>query len=220
MRIVYVVDVHDRTELVADAVAAAGPIELLIVGGDITTGGTPEDAKHAIHQWLPLTPKLLAVAGNMDSAAIDAQLAELEVSLDRRAITVHGVGIYGVSAAPHSHLQTPYELSEDELAGRIDIAFDQLEASRLRIFCPHAPPHGTACDQLGNGQHVGSTAVRNHIEATQPNLVLCGHIHEARKTDHIGESKIVNPGPLMRGYYAVVDVDADLQVVASHVEVA
>jgi Icc-related predicted phosphoesterase len=219
MRIVYVVDVHDRSELVADAVAAAAPIELLIVGGDITTGGTPGDAKRAIHEWLSLTPRLLALAGNMDSAAIDVQLAELGVALDRRAVTINGVGIYGVSAAPLSHLQTPYELSEDELAGRIDIAFDQLEPARLRIFCPHAPPHGTTCDQLENGQHVGSTAVRNHIEATHPNLVLCGHIHEARATDHIGTSEIVNPGPLMRGYYAVVDTDADLQVELRRLEV-
>jgi uncharacterized protein len=219
MRIVYVVDVHDRTELVADAVAAAGPIEVLIVGGDITTGGTPGRAERAIDQWLPLTPRLLAVAGNMDSAAIDAQLAERGVSIDRRAVTVDGVGIYGVSTAPLSHLQTPYELSEDELANRIDIAFDQLGASRLRIFCPHAPPHGTACDQLESGEHVGSTAVRNHIEATHPDLVLCGHIHEARATDHIGTSEIVNPGPLMRGYYAVVDINDDLQVEARRLEV-
>jgi uncharacterized protein len=76
----------------------------------------------------------------------------------------------------------------------------------VRIFCPHAPPHGTACDRLANGEHVGSTVVRAFVEREQPDLVLCGHIHESRGTDTIGRSRIVNPGPVPAGHYAVVDV--------------
>jgi Icc-related predicted phosphoesterase len=54
---------------------------------------------------------------------------------------------------------------------------------------------------------VGSSVIRTFIEREQPDLVLCGHIHESRGVDEIGETQIVNPGPVAEGHYAVVDVD-------------
>jgi uncharacterized protein len=210
--IAYVVDVHDRFEAVPEAIALIGAVDLLIVGGDITTGGTPDDAAAAIERWKPLAPRLLALAGNMDSTAIDARLAELGVSLDARGYAFSDVGVCGVSAAPLSPLRTPYELDDEELERRVESAFAAVADCRFRIFCPHAPPEGTACDRLRDGRHVGSAVVRSFIEREQPDLVLCGHIHEARGVDEIGRTRIVNPGPVAAGHYAVVDVDDEFSV--------
>jgi Icc-related predicted phosphoesterase len=210
--IAYVVDVHDRFEAVPEAIADIGTVDLLIVGGDITTGGTPDNAEAAIERWKPLAPRLLALAGNMDSAAIDARLAELGVALDARGVVFGDVGVCGVSAAPHSPLRTPYELDDKELERRADDAFAAVAGCRVRIFCPHAPPEGTACDRLRDGRHVGSVVVRRIVEREQPDLVLCGHIHEARGVDEIGRTRIVNPGPVTAGHRAVVAVDDELSV--------
>jgi Icc-related predicted phosphoesterase len=210
--IAYVVDVHDRFEAVPEAIADIGTVDLLIVGGDITTGGTPDNAEAAIERWTPLAPRLLALAGNMDSAAIDARLAELGVALDARGVVFGDVGVCGVSAAPHSPLRTPYELDDKELERRADDAFAAVAGCRVRIFCPHAPPEGTACDRLRDGRHVGSVVVRRIVEREQPDLVLCGHIHEARGVDEIGRTRIVNPGPVTAGHRAVVAVDDELSV--------
>jgi uncharacterized protein len=210
--IAYVVDVHDRFEAVPEAIADIGPVDLLIVGGDITTGGTPDDAEAAIEQWKPLAPRLLALAGNMDSAAIDARLADLGVGLDATGIVLGEVGVCGVSAAPLSPLRTPYELDDEELERRIESAFAAVAECRVRIFCPHAPPEGTVCDRLRDGRHVGSVVVRRIVEREQPDLVLCGHIHEARGVDEIGQTRIVNPGPVAAGHYAVLDVDGELSI--------
>jgi hypothetical protein len=212
MKIAYLVDVHDRFDAVPRALALIGAVDLLIVGGDITTGGTPDDAARAIEEWRPLAPNLLALAGNMDSPAIDARLAELGVTLDGRGTAYGDVGVFGVSAAPVSPLRTPYELDEDELARRIAAGFEAVKSCRVRIFCPHAPPRGTACDRLRSGEHVGSAAVRTFVESEQPDLVLCGHIHESRGTDRIGRTRVVNPGPVAGGHYAVVEVDAEVAV--------
>lgn len=206
MRIAYLVDVHDRIDAVPRALAETGDVDLLILGGDITTGGTPDDAERAIESWLPLAPRLLAVAGNMDSAAIDARLAELGVALDGRGIALDDVGVFGVSASPPSPLHTPYEVPEDELRRRIEAGFAEVSGCRLKIFCPHAPPSRTACDRLRSGEHVGSEAVRAFVEREQPDVVLCGHIHEARGRDAIGRSVVLNPGPALAGHYAVLDV--------------
>jgi Icc-related predicted phosphoesterase len=212
MRLAYVVDVHDRFEAVSLALAEIGPIDVLVVGGDLTNLGTPAAVTRAIESWQLEAPQLLAVAGNMDSPAIDARLVELGVSLDGRGVVIGELGLAGVSAAPHSPLHTPYELPDSELGRRAEIGLAAVRASRVRIFCPHAPPQGTACDLLRSGEHVGSPTLRAIVEREQPDLVLCGHIHESRGEDMIGVTRVVNPGPVASGHYAVVDVADEISV--------
>jgi len=212
MRILYVVDIHDRFDAVPRALAEIGPVDVLVVGGDITTLGSPDDAERAIESWRPLAPRLLAVAGNMDSPAIDARLVELGVSLDGRGVVLGEVGISGVSASPHSSLHTPHEIPDEELARRAAAGLAEVRDCRFRIFCPHAPPHGTACDRLRSGEHVGSPALRVLVEREQPDLVLCGHIHESRGEDTIGATRVVNPGPVASGHYVLVEVGETISV--------
>lgn len=212
MKIIYIVDVHKNYAAVTKAVAAAGGAELLIVGGDITTAGTADEVTVAVEGWRPLASRLLAVAGNMDSAAIDARLASLGVALDGRGVVIGDVGFFGVSAGPKSPLHTPYEITEEQIAARIGAGFAEVKNCRVKIFCPHAPPKDTTCDRIHSGLHVGSTAVRAFIEREQPDLVLCGHIHESRGEDRIGKTRVVNPGPVSAGHYAVVEVAETLTV--------
>jgi uncharacterized protein len=212
MRIVYVVDVHDRFESVPHALDGLGEVDLLVVGGDITTFGTAEDAERAIELWHPLAPRVLAVAGNMDSPEIDERLVDLGVSIDGRGVTIGDVGVGGVSAAPKSPLHTPYELSDAELERRARAAFDAIRDARVRIFCPHAPPHGTACDRLPSGEHVGSVVLRGLVEREQPDVLLCGHIHESRGVDELGRTRLANPGPVASGHYALVEIGDEASV--------
>ncbi len=212
MRIAYVVDVHDRFEAVGDAVARTGPVDVLVVGGDITTFGTPDDAERAVAGWRPLAPRLLAVAGNCDSPEIDARLVELGISLDGRGVEIDGVGFFGASAAPHSPLHTPHEVPDEELGHRAETGLAEIDGVPVRIFCPHAPPYATACDRLRSGQHVGSQALRAFVDQEQPDLLLCGHIHEARGIDDVGRTRVVNPGPVASGHYALVEVGESVSV--------
>jgi uncharacterized protein len=213
VRIAYVVDVHDRVEAVEQTLAKTGPVDVLVVGGDITTAGSPDDAERAIQRWRTLAPTLLAVAGNMDSPGIDARLVDLGVSLDGRgAVLGEDVGIAGVSAAPHSPLHTPYEIPDEEFGRKAVAGLADLAGCRVRILCPHAPPYGTACDRIRSGEHVGSRALRALVEREQPDLLLCGHIHESRGEDTVGATRVVNPGPVFAGHYAVVEVGDTVSV--------
>jgi Icc-related predicted phosphoesterase len=212
VRIAYVVDVHGRFDAVREAVAELGPLDVLVVGGDITNAGSPDDAEHAIETWRPLAPTLLAVAGNMDSPAIDARLVELGVSLDGRGVVLGDIGLHGVSACAFTSLHTPYELADEELGRRATAGHAAVAECRVRIFCPHSPPFDTACDRLSSGRPVGSHAIRAFIEREQPDLVLCGHIHESRGEDLIGGTRVVNPGPALAGHYALIEIDDDLRV--------
>jgi Icc-related predicted phosphoesterase len=107
MRIAFLVDVHDRFDAVPEAMREIGDVDLLIIGGDITTGGTPKEAARAIEGWLPLAPRLLALAGNMDSSAIDERLGELGVALDGQGVELGAVGVFGCQRRPSLRCTRP-----------------------------------------------------------------------------------------------------------------
>jgi Icc-related predicted phosphoesterase len=208
VRLAYFVDTHNRFETVSRGLEAIGAVDALLVGGDITSGGSASEAGLAIEMWKPLVPRLLAVSGNWDSPAIDARLAELEVALDARgAVLGAGVGVCGVSGSPISAVNAPYELEEDEILLRLERGFAEIRSCGVHIICPHTPPIDSACDRMFSGAHIGSRAVRSFVEARQPELVLCGHVHEARGFDEIGKTRIVNPGSARDGHYAVVEIE-------------
>jgi len=148
MRIAYVVDVHDRFDAVQRAVLEMGEVDVLVVGGDVTTFGTPDDVDRAIELWRPLAPHLLAVAGNCDSPAIDERLVELGVSIDGRGVTLAGVGFAGVSAAPLSPLHTPHEVPDEELGRRGARDSPKSPAATCRSSAPtplRTGPRATGC---------------------------------------------------------------------------
>lgn len=76
------------------------------------------------------------------------------------------------------------------------------EAEALLSDCPagavlvtHSPPYGHV-DVAGGGEHLGSRAVLETIERSQPRLVVCGHIHACwREESRVGDTRIVNAGP-------------------------
>ncbi|ADN49503.1 metallophosphoesterase family protein [Vulcanisaeta distributa] len=77
------------------------------------------------------------------------------------------------------------------------------------ILISHYPPYGTNVDKAWNGSHIGSKSVRRFVENVRPLVVLCGHVHESRGVDRLGNTVIVNPGPLINGYYALVNINDD-----------
>jgi len=84
------------------------------------------------------------------------------------------------------------------IAGALEELASQAAAEQM-LFVLHSPPHGTRCDVIHSGQHVGSRAIRRFVEARQPPLVLAGHIHESPRTsssyrDVLGRTVVVNPG--------------------------
>jgi Icc-related predicted phosphoesterase len=80
--------------------------------------------------------------------------------------------------------------------------FTEDQAAALLADCPtegvlvsHSPPRGVV-DVSRSGQHLGSRALREAIEARRLSLVVCGHIHEsAGKIANIDSTRVVNAGP-------------------------
>ncbi len=212
MRIAAISDLHGNLSALSRILERASPVEVVVFPGDITHFGTPAQCRQIIQLAQGLASTVLAVAGNCDSEPIDRELAQLGVSLHGYGRVVGGVGFYGVSAIP-PWLPRMYHLSEAEIAQTIARGLTEINHQptllELTILVCHVPPYRCKLDRIFLGYHCGSTAVREAVEAHRPRLVLCGHIHEARGTEQIGETLVVNCGQAAKGYFALIELAAD-----------
>ena len=214
MRIIALTDIHGSYQKVNAILSRETGYEVILIGGDLTTHGSPKEAEEAIHLFRRYAKPILAVAGNMDPPELDDLFSASGISINARGVIIGEVGFFGTSGSPFTPMNTPYEISEDEIGRRAEAGWNDVLAARWKIFVPHAPPFNTKLDKIFLGKHVGSTAVRRFIEQHQPDAVVCGHIHEARGLDSIGETKMVNCGPAGRGYYSVIEVSNSISVEA------
>jgi Icc-related predicted phosphoesterase len=212
MRLVALSDVHGAGARLHVILGRETGYDAVVVAGDLTTMGTPADAEALLAILRTFGVPVFVVAGNMDPPELEGVLSAGARSVNGRGEVFGTIGICGCSAAPLSPLHTPYELPESEIAARCERGFAEIAGAARRVFVPHAPPFNTTVDVVRSGRHVGSTAVRAAIECHAPDVVLCGHIHEARGTDRLGKSVIVNCGPAHEGSYATITLDDEVSV--------
>jgi Icc-related predicted phosphoesterase len=121
--------------------------------------------------------KVWVLPGNHETASeITAFCKQFGLNdFHQRHFTAGGHQIAGLGYSGPTPFNTPGEYSEDQIAERL-APFADLHP--LVLVC-HAPPQGTALDEIRPGLHAGSTAVRDFIERAGPVHFFCGHIHEA-----------------------------------------
>ncbi len=204
MRLLAVTDIHGKTGRVEKLVAAVRELDpdLILVAGDLTHFGGAETAREILDPLLGLKKPLLAVHGNCDGRDVPELLNGLGIGVHNRRAEIGGVGIVGIGGSNVTPFSTIWELTEDEIRGILKRNYVDGD-----VILSHVPPKDTKADRVHMGRHVGSRALREFIEERGPPLVVCGHIHEARSVDRIGDTVVVNPGPLFRGHYAVIEFD-------------
>ncbi len=229
MRLLGITDLHSGVGMLERILQQAGPVDLVLLGGDITNFGSPEDVEVIVKKLLQDGLGVLAVAGNCDSPEIEHRLEQLGVSLYRRGVVRDQVGFQGLSAMPPWKSRM-YHFSEDQLADDLQEGYRQLQQYQLapatssggspapqpgwktHIVLSHVPPRDCKLDRTFLGRHVGSQALRRFIDQLQPDLVICGHIHEGRGLDRLGRTWVLNCGPAAAGNYALVEVGSQVRL--------
>ena len=83
---------------------------------------------------------------------------------------------------------------------------------KITIFLSHNAPYNTPLDLIQNensalnGEHYGSIITRDLVEKYEPQLVICGHIHEGVGICKIGKSICLNSG-FGDNIYHIVTID-------------
>jgi Icc-related predicted phosphoesterase len=142
-----------------------------------------------------------AIPGNCDPREIVDVLERSEaICLHDSWIALGKVTLAGLGGSNETPFGTPFELSEDEIDGKLTRIVDHMDKNIHNVLLCHAPPY-EALDTVGEA-HVGSQSIRKHM--TRFDLVCCAHIHEARGITEVDGVTVVNPGPASEGYGALI----------------
>ncbi|WP_243358924.1 metallophosphoesterase family protein [Fundidesulfovibrio terrae] len=200
-------DIHGHTASltrIPELPGAAG----VIISGDLTIKGGVAEAGRVIEAVAAVNPRILAQIGNMDHEPVQSWLDGKGMGIHARCVELApGLALMGVGWSGPTPFHTPSEVPDSQLGEWLEQAWEQAKAFDHVILVSHTPPHGTTTDVVGPGAHVGSAAVRGFIERAQPDVCLTGHIHEARSTDTLGRTVVINPGDLSSGGYAIIGYD-------------
>ncbi len=189
MKILAFTDVHANETVLEVLKERAQDADLIICAGDVAMFGSGlEESFAEMNSW---NKPILLIHGNEPHESQDqfeellAQFENLEF-IHGKEHTVGTVSVLGWGGGG-------FAKSDEELAQFAKT----LEPKAGRIFVVHGPPYNTTADRLEGYGPTGCKTRRQVIEALQPFLVLCGHIHENfGKSDKIGKSLILNPGPI------------------------
>ena len=206
MKIIALPDLHADVARLRLIGAALPAVDLVLLVGDFTTGGSASEAERMITALRSFNPNILAIPGNWDPPEVEDYLSQAGINLNRRHVTLEGLAFIGMGAALPGPVPTPNEISEPDFERFFEQAMAGLDESIPKILVCHQPPYNTLNDLAQGSLHVGSKAVRKFIERQQPLVCFCGHIHEGTGIDQIGRTKVINPGPLGQGGYAYAEV--------------
>jgi Icc-related predicted phosphoesterase len=175
----------------------------------------------ALEEWLALADERLAgratqafiMPGNDDPPEIDGILSASRTLRDVQGATTElspGIWMASRGESTPTPWNTPRELSDDALGGRVREVVTGLPDGGTTIWNLHMPPRDTGIDRAprlderlnvqydGSGEPimvpVGSTTIRDLITERQPTVALHGHIHEGRGRYRIGSTNGFNPG--------------------------
>jgi uncharacterized protein len=168
--------------------------------------------------WMP---------GNDDMDFVDdyANASQAIRNVDASLVTIDSFTMLSIGNANITPWNCPRDVTEEELAAKIDELAQRVPDMSRCIFNIHGPPYGSNLDLApeldedfkptmeGGGlkmKPVGSVAVLEAIRKYQPLLALHGHIHECSAGMRIGRTLCINTGSeyhegVLRGALIILD---------------
>ena len=191
---------------IPDLADAAG----VIISGDITNRGGRRRAGHLLKAFSVINSNIYAQIGNMDRAEITDYLEEKGWNIHAKGKQLaENTGIMGVGYSTPTPFRTPSEVPDAMLGQWLSAGYEQIKHLSKLILVAHDPPFGSRTAELPSGENVGNKSVLEFIQRVQPDICLTGHIHEANTEDFIGKTKVLNPGMLCMGGYALIRLKGD-----------
>lgn len=205
-------DIHGKLsslQPVVEKVLGEHKIDAITVSGDISHYGDRAEVGRILEALGSPGLPVFFVLGNCDPREASDLSTDTAIQLETRCEICGGLLLTGAGGSTPTPFGTTFEREEEEIVSRIRENLGSCDAESGRLYLlVHNPPYGTSLDRTSFGRHVGSRRLRELIEAISPVAVQCGHIHEAAGVERIGETVVFNPGPAMKGNYALVEVDS------------
>jgi Icc-related predicted phosphoesterase len=196
-------------------------VDLVLLAGDLTTHGEPEQASVLADVAARLDVPVVAVLGNHDWLLAEAGVAVLERSwttLDVRGTQVGIVGTKGfVGGFPDSQLpdfgepilREVYAETTEEVRA-LEQGLEAVQGCPVRIVLLHYAPTQTtlAGEPKSIWTFLGTDRLAPPIEVHRPDLVLHGHGHAGTFAGSIGDVPVFNVAvPVMRRDFWIFELD-------------
>lgn len=213
MKVLLVTDIHGDTERL-EKIVDKEDADAVLCAGDLSDANEFDDYEGQLGDVLDVFEKqglmTKAVPGNMDPEEdCVKQLIQRRMNIHKKIASFEKFEAVGFGGGK-TPFGTPFEPEGAEIKTALATLYDRMKAD-TKIAAIHQPPAATNLD-IVDEEHVGSTEVRALIEEKDFDLVLTGHIHESRGLDRIEGTPVINPGPVMEGYYGIAEVKEDIEL--------
>jgi Icc-related predicted phosphoesterase len=184
-------DLHRDLDQAATLVERSSEADVVIAAGDFAS--VHEGLDETIDALRPISVPTVLVPGNNETdEALRAACEGWDAArvLHGEGAQIDGTDFFGLGAGiPITPWDWSFDLDEEQAAERL------AGCPEGAVLVVHSPPKGH-CDTSSSGEHLGSEAILDAIEAKRPPLAVCGHIHEAwGAEDDVGPTKVINLGP-------------------------
>lgn len=208
VKLLAISDTHGDLSKISSILGRAGKVDAILVVGDLTNFG-PEEKASELLDMLGNDQPVMAVPGNCDpKGVLDVIEKSGAVSLHNSSFKLGDITFIGMGGSNPTPFNTPFEMSEDEIRDMLRRLLSPSQRDEKVVLVSHTPPKNSL-DAIP-GARVGSEAIREIL--SQVDMVVCGHIHEARGVVRSGNTTIMNPGEASRGLAAVIDIGAEINV--------
>jgi Icc-related predicted phosphoesterase len=184
-------DLHRDLDRAASLVDRSSQSDVVIAAGDFAS--VHEGLEETIAALRPIGVPTVLVPGNNETedalrAACDGW--DAATVLHGQGTEIEGVQFFGLGAGiPVTPWDWSFDLDEDQAAEKL------AGCPEDAVLVVHSPPKGH-CDESSAGDHLGSQAILDAIEAKRPQIAVCGHIHESWGAEsEIGSTRVMNLGP-------------------------
>ncbi len=188
-------------------------IDLVIILGDITDFGPLDFVGTFIEKVADCGVDVIAIPGNCDPKGICNAINEVSFCLHNNIIAYGDAILFGYGGSNETPFNTPGEIQDNKIYGDVfellanyDYVYND-QVPKVKILVTHAPPFNTEADKLESGDHVGSQGILKSIHEFEPQINICGHIHEAKSLSKIGiTTDVANPGMLKDNGAVLIDI--------------
>ena len=188
-------------------------IDLVLILGDITDFGPLDFVSTFINNVADCGVDVIAIPGNCDPTGICNAINEVSFCLHNNIIAYGDAILFGYGGSNETPFNTPGEIQDNKIYGDVfellanyDYVYNE-QVPKVKILATHAQPYNTEADKLKTGEHVGSQGILKSIHEFEPQINLCGHIHEAKSLSKIGfTTDVANPGMLKDNGAVLIDI--------------
>ena len=189
-KILAVSDIHGDTTLHKKIVDSAQKedVNLVVIAGDFTE--EDECPKGFIQAFKDIGKEVMFVPGNHESEVTSSFLEEFYgiKNLHGFSVNYDGFSLMGCGGANIGLNQ----ISEEDLFAQLEKANKYVKKGNRKIMVTHVHPSESKIEQFTRF-FPGSTGVTKAIYEFQPDILICGHVHEAGGIEEkMGKTRVIN----------------------------